>query len=434
MLGRPSSAKTSINRPAASPWTPAAGHRSARATYVASRAALERSAQKALERAEEAQRKRATKRTLAFDSRPPGSGGKPQEHKSSEQVTPPTGPHGSPAADPAGKTDEQQRIAGLERKFRDLSTDMDSVRFNMEGLATDLSTLGNNQERATNEILSLLKGQGSEGLREQDKQVESQEDKQTARQNEFRRMMQDGKVQAGQLEFNAFCELMGKTSAKVSPSPPPNSLVVGSGSGFSSQGFGSGFEDFPTTTDGHFSPSLLAEQRAKATNKTTMTKAFASESAFHEYVVSKGFLDRDHVNFPFFSTLIFQTRELVLRDGTWATSKAYLTRLWTVQANEGLPWLTLVGRTSAKRYVDSILDEFKGYINSVKFSLLNEKFEKAYKTKKGKDKGTKFPGSAKQTKENDFFCEHHNSWFPEATHKNKCRKVGQARPGDRNGP
>ena len=247
-------------------------------------------------------------------------------------------------------------------------------------------------------------------------------------------MMQDGKVQAGQLEFNAFCELMGKTSAKVSPSPPPNSLVVGSGSGFSSQGFGSGFEDFPTTTDGHFSPSLLAEQRAKATNKTTMTKAFASESAFHEYVVSKGFLDRDHVNFPFFSTLIFQTRELVLRDGTWATSKAYLTRLWTVQANEGIPWLTLVGRTSAKRYVDSILDEFKGYINSVKFSLLNEKFEKAYKTKKGKDKGTKFPGSAKQTKENDFFCEHHNSWFPEATHKNKCRKVGQARPGDRNGP
>ena len=231
--------------------------------------------------------------------------------------------------------------------------------------------------------------------------------------------------------------MVGQTSPQGTPPPPPNSLVVGSGSRFSSQGFGSGFEDFPTSTDGYFSPSLLAEQRAKATNKTTMTKAFASESAFHEYVVSKGFLDRDHVNFPFFSTLIFQTRELVLRDSTWATSKAYLTRLWTVQANEGLPWLTLVGRTSAKRYVDSILDEFKGYINSVKFSLLNEKFEKAYKTKtkgKGKDKGPKFPGSAKQTKENDFFCEHHNSWFPEATHKNKCRKVGQARPGARNGP
>ena len=59
---RPSSARTRINKSAASPWTPAAVPKSARASYVASQAALELSEQAALACSEEAKRKRATKR------------------------------------------------------------------------------------------------------------------------------------------------------------------------------------------------------------------------------------------------------------------------------------------------------------------------------------------------------------------------------------
>ena len=66
MLGN--SAKTSLGKPAASPWASAAGSRSSRASYVARQAALERSAQAALARSEEAKRKQDAKRKLAFRS------------------------------------------------------------------------------------------------------------------------------------------------------------------------------------------------------------------------------------------------------------------------------------------------------------------------------------------------------------------------------
>jgi hypothetical protein len=438
------SARTALDKPADNPYSSPAVPKSGRARWVAQRAALEASAQAALARSAE----NKAKRKLGYGNPPPGSSesptsqiklrGEEAEHKSRD-VLPPGGPFGSPAAEAGGDAQGRQRIAALEADLASVKARMSEMQFSVEGLSTDMSSFQLSQEAATGKILALLQSQGSGGLREQDKQFSSQVSAPPSRLEELRRLRRDGKLQVTEGEFEALCNSLGKTSAKVSiPLLPRNPLVVGSGAGFSSQGFGSSFEDFPTTTDGTaFSSVRMDEQRARVANKTTMTKAFASESAFHEYCVSRGFLDRAHASFPFFSTLVFQTRELVLRDNTWATSKAYLTRLWTVQANEGRSWLELVGKTSAKRYVESILPEFSSYIDSVKFTLLREEFDKASKKKlkdKNKDKKGKYPGSAKKTKEHDFFCEFHNSWFAEAEHKDKCRKQGKARPGDRNGP
>jgi hypothetical protein len=310
-----------------------------------------------------------------------------------------------------------------------------AMQFSVDGLTSDLSSFQDSQQAATGEILSLLRG-GQKAKDNEVKQVSLEESGPQARLSMLHRKRREGKLSCSDEEFAVLANLAGKTSSKVGSSPP-TPPVVPMGLGFSSQGFASYFEDYPTTSDdsGTFSSVRMDALRAKAANKATMTKAFASEKAFHEFCVSRGFLHRDNENFAFFSTLIFQTRELVLRDSTWETSKAYLTRLWTVQANEGRPWIELVGCTSAKRYVDAILPEFRTFIDSTKFSLLQERVDKVTKKNKSpKDKKKHLPGEEKKSKENDFYCEWHNAWFPKAAHEGKCAKKGKQRPGDRNGP
>jgi hypothetical protein len=309
-----------------------------------------------------------------------------------------------------------ERLQALERR-------LDKFSFDFESLSEDTAVRQTVLQEQQDKILNLLMAQGkSESAAPLPRQGGGGESDRAER---LRRNRRDGKLVCSEEEFEILLGNVGKTSAKVLPSPPLS---------ISSKGFGAYFEDYPTTSeDGAYSSALMDEQRAMRANKSRMIKVFASEAAFHEHLVTRGHLHRSSPHYLFFSTLLYQTRELSLRDGSWATSKAYLTRLWTTQANEGREWLELVGETSAKRYADGILPEFKNHIEAVKYNILREELKAKKKTPKDPQKD-KFSGSAKKTQDNDFFCEFHNSWYPSSTHKDKCRKTGKQRPGARNGP
>jgi hypothetical protein len=284
------------------------------------------------------------------------------------------------------------------------------------------------QKTSNQELLALIKQATGpqQGVRSEDK-------KQLSRLEELERNRRDGKLQCSDEEFEILKRALGKTSSKVKPFPPSSSFLS---SGLSSKGFSSfGLDDFPTNTeDDGYSSFRMDEIRAMRANKSKLLKAFETEESFFEFFAEKGFLMREHEHFEFFSTLLFQTRELRMRDKSWDTSKAYLTRLWTTHANEGRPWLELVGKTSSKRYLDSILPEFASHIDSVRYNKLRDKLESATKPKKLKDRSP--PGKAKKSEKFNFYCDWHNSWFPEAAHTgvNACKKVGKQRPGPPVGP
>jgi len=413
MNGLPSAA-SSLGQKAESVFSSPAGARRDRAALVASRRKLEESRQKALRRsAEEATRRSierkakespSARKELRFSGQPPGSA--PATARTVD----------SSATHSVGSPVQDERLQALERRFDKFSFDFESLS---EDTAIRQSVLQEQQEKILNLLTAQSKSESAAPLPRQGGGGESD------RAERLRRSRRDGKLVCSEEEFDILLGSVGKTSAKVLP-PPRLSI--------SSKGFGSYYEDFPTTTeDGGYSSALMDEQRAMRANKSRMTKVFASEAAFHEHLVTRGHLQRSSPHYLFFSTLLFQTRELSLRDGSWATSKAYLTRLWTTQANEGREWLELVGETSAKRYADGILPEFANHIEAVKYNILREELKSKRKNPKDPQK-EKFSGSAKQTKDNDFFCEYHNSWYPSATHKDQCRKTGKQRPGARNGP
>lgn len=413
MNGLPSAA-SSLGQKAESVFSSPAGAKKDRAALVASRRKLEESRQKSLRHsAEEALRRSSERKAkespyarkeLRFSGQPPGS-------------TPATAlAIDSSATHSVDSPVRDERIQALERRFDKFSCDFESLS---EDTAVRQTVLQEQQEKILKLLMAQSKPEPAAPLPRQGGGGE------TDRAERLRRNRRDGKLVCSEEEFEILLGNVGKTSAKVLPSPPLS---------ISSKGFGAYFEDYPTTSeDGAYSSALMDEQRAMRANKSRMTKVFASEAAFHEHLVTRGHLHRSSPHYVFFSTLLYQTRELVLRDGSWATAKAYLTRLWTTQANEGREWLDLVGETSAKRYVDGILPEFANHIEAVKYNILREELKSKRKSPKDPQKD-KFSGSAKQTKDNDFFCEFHNSWYPSATHKDQCRKTGKQRPGARNGP
>lgn len=398
---------------------------------MARRAALERSAQESLRRSRSA----SSKRTLSFKSPPgppPKSPGAESESKHAErsEVTPPPGPSGSRPAPPGEVSRHtQQRVEELESAMSRMQAKLD---FALEGFQADLAGFQQDQKASNGELLDLLKQSAGPQQNAQIKNVQ-RPSRQQRDLEELQRNRADGKLQCSDEQFDILCHAMGKTSAKVQPHPP---LPLFLSSGLSSKGFSSfGLDDFPTNavSDG-YSSIRMDEIRAMRANKAKLLKAFETEESFFEFFAEKGFLKREHEHFVFFSTLLFQTRELRMRDKSWDTSKAYLTRLWTTQANEGRPWLELVGKTSSKRYLHSILPEFATHIDSVRYNQLRDKLESATKPKKSKDRSP--PGKAKKSEKFNFYCDWHNSWFPEAAHtgSNACKKVGKQRPGPPVGP
>ena len=430
------SATSALGQHAGSSWDSPMASRAGRAEALKSRAKMEASRQKALMRSEErranearssrklrfAEQEASTEEHKAIESRPPGA------------VLPPEAGNGSPPAEanvPAAPSVE--RLSALEHDVSDLHRRMENIHFNVAGIQQDFRNNQGSQQQFQDKMLAYFEGAGPPAGQPAKLSAGAKGPAPTSRLDNLQRNRDEGKQLITDEEFDIVRRVLGQTGAQVRAPSPLLPLCTG----LSSKGFGSFDTDFPTSSGSNdvFSSVRMDQIRAMQTNKSKLVKVFSTEVSFFEHFAEKGFLHRDHEHFLFFSTLLFQTRELVMRDGSWATSKAYLIKLWTTQANDGRPWLKLLNSTSSKRYIDTILPEFKGHIEYVRFDLLREELKSA-KTPKAPRDHKNPPGKAKETGKFDYFCEWHNSWFPKASHTgtNECKKTGKQRLGSRNGP